>query len=452
MSCPDLRLTRRDRPTLLFINCCAVIGTLLAVCTPAVGQEEIVELAGQTMGTTYHIKVVGPAGGFDPVQLQADIDALLNDVNSQMSTWREDSEISRFNRHATDDWFEVSPEFVQVVQRAMEVAADSGGAFDPTVAPLVALWNFGSDATGGEFPDGDTINNARRHVGYGLLETRTDPPALRKLDSQVRLDLSAIAKGYGVDRVAELLSDSGFTAWMVEIGGEVRTRGRKPDGSSWRIGIEKPVAGERIVESALELNDSALATSGDYRNFFERDGVRYSHTINPATGRPVTHGLASASVLADDCMTADAWATTLMVLGPEAGMTWAEQRGIRAFFIVHDGNGFASAHTAGFPALLVIEQPPSEPDSKPAADRATGRWTTFLLTLVVFGVAVIGLALGVIFSNRRLRGSCGGLAGMQDEQGRAICEACANPAEECDEFRRRVTTTQATDSTGPDCS
>ncbi len=377
----------------------------------------MITLAGDTMGTTYHIKVVIPDAATEQTLLQADINSLLEVVNNQMSTWRLDSELSRFNRHATDDWFEVSQELAYVVRNALEVANDSNGAFDPTISPLVGLWNFGADAEDGDIPSDEDIASALRQVDYRLIESRLEPPALRKSDPQVRIDLSAIAKGHGVDRVAALLNSTGITAWMVEIGGEVRTRGAKPDGSPWRIGIERPVAGRRMPDSALELSDSALATSGDYRNFFERDGVRYQHTIDPATGRPVTHSLASVSVLADDCMTADAWATTLMVLGPEAGADWAEERGIRAYFIVHAQGGFTARQTAGFPDLNSLDVVASEdPPPMPQSDQ----WTTFLLAMVVFGVAIIGLAIGVILSNRRLRGSCGGLAGMQDEHGRAI--------------------------------
>lgn len=407
----------------------ALVGALLCALfglhAQAADQAGVIELYGSTMGTTWHVRVV--AGESEKSKLQADIDALLEEVNDQMSTYRPDSDISRFNSDLETDWFAVSPDVVTVVQRALDVAVDSGGAFDPTVSPLVGLWNFGADAGKGELPSDAAIQEARKHVDYRLVETRTDPPALRKLDPQVRIDLSAIAKGYAVDRVGQLLTDSGARDWMVEIGGEVRTRGSKPDGSGWRIGIEQPLVGERMLDSTLELHDSALATSGDYRNYFERDGVRYSHEINPATGRPIAHNLASVTVLADDCMTADAWATTLMVMGPDDGMSWARQRDIAAYFITHNGNGFTASQTAGFPKL-----------ERPAAPEGAGGWTTFLLALAVFGLATIGLAIGVIVSNRRLHGTCGGLAGMQDEHGRPICEACTNPAEECDEFRRRV--------------
>jgi FAD:protein FMN transferase len=413
--------------------CCAPLGALFGLHAQAGEQTGVIALSGSTMGTTWHVRVVAAENATS--KLQADIDSVLEEVNDQMSTFRPESEISLFNRYSESDWFAVSPEVVTVVQRALEVAADSGGAFDPTVSPLVGLWNFGADAGNGELPTDAAIQEARKHVDYRLVETRTDPPALRKRDPQVRIDLSAIAKGYGVDRVGQLVTDSGAGAWMVEIGGEVRTRGSKPDGSGWRIGIEQPLAGERMLDSTLELHDSALATSGDYRNYFERDGVRYSHEINPATGRPIAHNLASVTVLADDCMTADAWATTLMVLGPDDGAAWARQRGIAAYFIIHNGNGFTASQTASFPKL-----------ERPTPPEVAGGWTTFLLALAVFGLATIGLAIGVIVSNRRLHGTCGGLAGMQDEHGRPICEACTNPAEECDEFRRRVAAAPAGES------
>jgi thiamine biosynthesis lipoprotein len=185
-------------------------------------------------------------------------------------------------------------------------------------------------------------------VGYEKLEVRLDPPALRKRDPQTSVDLSAIAKGYGVDVVAELLDERGVKAYMVEIGGEVRTKGPKPDGDAWHIGIERPVAKQRAVETVVDLGSDAMATSGDYRNYFEAGGKRYSHTIDPRTGRPIEHTLVSASVFSSTCMTADAYATTAMVLGPGEGYDRLVEHEAPALLIVKVGDRFVEKPTPAF--------------------------------------------------------------------------------------------------------
>jgi thiamine biosynthesis lipoprotein len=313
------------------------------------------------------------------------------------------------------------------------MAADSRGAFDPTVAPLVRLWHFGPRAQAGGVPTAEEIVRVRQSIGFRLIDVRLDPPALRKTDPRVELDLNAIAPGFAVDRIAEHLEQRGVPGYMVEIGGEIRTRGAKPDGQPWRVGIEQPVEGMRLVHRALSLTDAALATSGDYRNFFVRDGVRYSHTIDPHSGRPVTHHLASVTVVADDCTTADGLATTLTVLGPAAGREFAAERGIAAYFLVRRDDGFDALATPAFTARF----------GTVAAAGATS-WTTFLLAAVVFGAVVFGLIAATVLGRRQIRGSCGGLAGLRDEHGNPLCEACRNPAEECDEFRQRMSAERET--------
>lgn len=292
------------------------------------------------MGTSYHISVVTASEG--PLQLamsRGPIDNLLRQINRQMSTYDPQSELSRFNKAPKGEWFPVSKELVEVVRAAQEISEATDGAFDVTVGPSVNLWRFGPDKSRKAFPTEDEINQASKLVGYHQVEVRTKPPALRKSKDDVYVDLSAIAKGYGVDAVFELIKEEGYTDFMVEIGGEVRTSGQKPDGKPWKIGIETPEEEARRYGHVVDLRDMALATSGDYRNFFEHDGKRYSHTINPKTGRPVEHDLASASVLLDSCMMADGYATAFLVLGPVEGYNFAEEHNLAVFFQMRKEDG-----------------------------------------------------------------------------------------------------------------
>lgn len=309
-------------------------------------------IAGRTMGTTYSIKVDRLPAGFDAQKLQAEIDARLETVNDQMSTWREDSELSRFNRYDETDWFPVSAATAKVVAAALEISEQSAGAFDVTVMPLINLWSFGPEQRARKVPTDEQLGAARALVGWEKLHVRRDPPALRKDAPGVSVDLSAIAKGYGVDAVAEYLDELKVAGYLVEIGGEVRTRDARPDGSLWRIGIEAPLDESRTVFDAIELADRSLATSGSYRQFFFENGRRYSHTIDPRTGKPIEHHLASVTIVADDCMTADALATTLMVLGPDEGYNWAVERGLAALLLVGDGERFEERPTPEFERLF----------------------------------------------------------------------------------------------------
>jgi FAD:protein FMN transferase len=381
---------------------------------------ELVSLAGETMGTTYSVKFSELPEGLTVAALQAEVDGCLKTVNNQMSTWQSDSELSRFNRLEEAEWFPVSAETAHVVKTAIEISEMTGGAFDVTVGPLVNLWNFGPDRTDHRAPGDSQIAETKARVGYQHLEVRETPPALRKALPDVYVDLSAIAKGFGVDQVAEVLDRHSIANFMVEIGGEVRTKGMKPDGKAWRIGIERPTPFSRSLQNALPLSGESLATSGDYRNFMVIDGKRYSHAIDPRTGRPVDHQLTSASVIAENCMLADAYATSLMVLGPDEGYNWATQHNIAALLIVRDGDRFLEKPTPAFAQLFPARE-----------DSSMNLTTTWLIAAGVFLLAVLLMAVGVIFSNRSIKGSCGGLAGMRDEQGKTLCDACSNPAPEC---------------------
>lgn len=310
--------------------------------------NDTILISGDTMGTVYRVKVSGPPDGLTDARLQQEVDARLKYINDRMSTYLPESEISRFNQMQDDEWFEVSPETAVVLSKALEISEKTNGAFDVTVGPLVNLWSFGPEGQHAEIPSDDEIEKAKANVGFQHIEVRASPPALRKTRPDIYVDLSAIAKGFAVDEVTRVLDGLGITRYMVEIGGEVRTRGRKQDGTAWKIGIEKPISTVRVLQHIVELEDRALATSGDYRNFFEKDGLRYSHTIDARTGRPVAHNLASVSVISDNCTFADTMATALTVMGPDEAFRYATDNNIDVLLIIRVSDGFEVKTTEGF--------------------------------------------------------------------------------------------------------
>ncbi len=342
--------------------------TLLLVARFGRAGLRLCTITGPTMGTTYSIKlVVDPAafGRDDETLLREQIGECLLVVNQRMSTYLPESELSRFNQHTSEAPFPVSEQTLHVIRRALEISDLSDGAFDITVGPIVNAYGFGPDPRRMDGPSEDELAALRERVGYHLIEIDTDARTLRKKHPQVYCDLSAIAKGYGVDQVAETLDDFGLGRYMVEIGGEVRARGLNLDDQPWQIAVEKPDPEGRGILQVLGLRDKAVASSGDYRNFYMRDGKRISHTIDPRTGRPVTHLLASVTVIADDCEWADAWATTLMVLGPDEGYNVAERQGLVALFLRrHEDGTISRKQTPGFAAYL-SGTPASAPQDGP---------------------------------------------------------------------------------------
>lgn len=317
-----------------------------------------ISISGATMGTWYNIKVSGPNQDLTAERLQPQVDARLEEINLAMSTYLPESEISRFNRFRGGEWFEVSPDTMTVVAKALQVSDQTDGAFDVTVGPLVNLWSFGPEDQPERIPTDDEIADAKAKTGFRLIEVRRQPPALRKTLPEVYIDLSGIAKGFAVDAIAELFELQGIERFMIEIGGEVRTSGRKQDGTPWRIGIESPVSVMRgPPQQIVDLENCALATSGDYRNYFEQDGRRYSHTIDPRTGSPIEHRLASVSVISADCMTADAMATALSVMGPDDAYQHAEEHKLDVLLIIRESDGFAEKATDGFERHMAQKAP-----------------------------------------------------------------------------------------------
>jgi thiamine biosynthesis lipoprotein len=305
-------------------------------------------LRGKTMGTTYAVTIAGAAPTLDRAQIEAEVAAILETIDARMSSWNPGSEVSRFNASRSTQWLDVSDDTQGVVAEALQVSRLSNGAFDVTAAPLIALWGFGSARPRRSPPSALEVSDAAARVGYSYLGHRAHPPALRKTRPDLEIDVSAIAKGFAVDRIADHLDGAGIENYLVEIGGELRGRGRREDGQPWSVAVQRPVEHRLAAQLIVRLEDRAMATSGDYRNYFETDGVRYAHVLDPRTGRPIAHGLASVTVIDPSATRADAVATALLALGPQDGLRLAEAEELAALFVVRDGDGFTERRTDAF--------------------------------------------------------------------------------------------------------
>jgi FAD:protein FMN transferase len=317
-------------------------------------------LQGTTMGTTWHVQVVANEAQ-TAQEAGAAIKGLLAHLDRGVfSTWTEDSELSRLNRSQPHVAHPVSPELLEVLQLAQAIYRNSRNTFDVSIGPLVNLWGFGPAPVTG-VPDEDAIAAAQAQLGLDALQVDAANGTVT-FARPLTLDLAGIAEGYAVDAVADLLRDLGFDAFLAEIGGELRLRGRRPDGGNWIIAVERPEDGPPAVYTRLDTRGEAMAlsVSGDYHNFREVDGQRYAHGIDPRTGRPATHALASVTVIGDTAAAADAWSTALMVLGPEEGMEVADSEGLAAYFIMRAPTGFQHTYTPAFARYL--QQVPDVPN------------------------------------------------------------------------------------------
>jgi FAD:protein FMN transferase len=338
----------RSVQKIILLNLILVVSLL--GCAPKSPQDQY--FSGPTMGTTYNIKYAG-FDGKTATELQKEVDALLVHVNKLMSTYDPQSELSRFNQWQSTEAFPLSPETLLVMQEAKRLGEVSEGILDVTVGPLVNLWGFGPSARPDKVPSAETIAEVKSRIGLDKLELL--PGAARKLHEDLYVDLSTIAKGYGVDKVANLLEANGINNYLVEIGGEMRVKGNKASGQDWRIAVEKPVTSERAVQEIISIGNNAIATSGDYRNYFEENGVRYSHLIDPHTGFPIQHNLVAVTVIHPSCMTADGLATALIVMGKDRALALAKQNHWPVLLITRENDQFKEYTTLEFEPYLAFD-------------------------------------------------------------------------------------------------
>ncbi|WP_416384854.1 FAD:protein FMN transferase [Shewanella sp. TC10] len=314
------------------------VSLVLLLLTACGTEDKIVSLAGNTMGTTYHIKVVRNDRLPTTQLLQAEIDIALELVNDQMSTYRPKSELSKFNQLGINHSITVSEDTIKVFKEGLRLYEVTDGALDITLGPLINLWGFGPDKRPTDIPSKETIDRVKAKANIngftinGLKLTKNNP--------DLYVDLSSLAKGFGVDKIAQLLNKYQVEGYLVEIGGEISVKGVKDDGNPWRIAVEKPSTQGAAIQQVVEPGNMALATSGDYRIYYEEDGERFSHIIDPRTGYPIKHKLASVTVLHPSSMTADAYATAMMVLGTEASLALAHEQNLPVMLIEKDGDDY----------------------------------------------------------------------------------------------------------------
>jgi thiamine biosynthesis lipoprotein len=328
---------------------------IVVICTILIGcsapKEQETHITGPTMGTTYNVKFA-PVDGVDKQKLTQQIEQTLIDINQLMSTYIPESELSRFNQWRSVEPFSMSAQTLYVLNEAKRLGAMSAGLLDVTVGPLVNLWGFGPQSRPVKIPTDELINTTKQQIGLDQLiigETWAS-----KTQPSLYVDLSTIAKGYAVDQLAELLVASNITNYLVEIGGEMRLSGLKASGIPWKIAIEKPETNQRSIQKIISIGTNAVATSGDYRNYYEENGVRYSHLINPNTGYPIHHNLVSVTVVHSSSMTADGLATALNVMGKEKALELAHTYNIAVLLITREKGGYREYTSPKFEQLVTV--------------------------------------------------------------------------------------------------
>lgn len=289
------------------------------------------------MGTHYTVKLRHPPTNVLD-RARKNIAKICSSIDNMMSTYKPDSELSRFNQFQSTEPFKVSPEMIEIFQAALDVSESTNGAFDITVGPIVNAWGFGPEKIAASPTDAEIVAILPR-VGYKMVSIDAATSTIRKERPDIGCDLSGIGQGYAADKIAEMLDQHGIQNYMIDISGEFRTRGVNEQGNPWQIGIERPGAPQRTAQLVVPLSNMSLATSGDYRNYREENGVRFSHEIDPATGHPIQHKLASATIITDRCTLADAYATALMVLGPEKALALANEKGLAVYLLVRNDSG-----------------------------------------------------------------------------------------------------------------
>lgn len=325
--------------------------TLITGCFPSnnLSKQEVL-LQGKTMGTTYNIKVIVENDSFNTESLQKDIDIALVNLNQEMSTYIADSELSLFNQLRSSNPVTISNGLTRVMKEAIRLGELSNGKLDVTIGPLVNLWGFGPEYRLDKVPSNELLQETKNRIGIENI-TLNGNKLSKKIDD-LYIDLSTIAKGYGVDLIAELIESNGIHNYLVEIGGEMRVKGFKHTGELWHVAIEKPISTERAVQQVIVPKNNAVATSGDYRIYFESEGQRFSHIIDPSSGKPISHKLVSVTVIHPSSMTADGLSTAMMVMGEDEALNFAEKNEIAAYLISKSENGFIEQSTVKFHQYL----------------------------------------------------------------------------------------------------
>lgn len=306
---------------------------------------------GKTMGTTYSVKFLSDEKKINLNNIQKAVDSALVEVNNQMSTYQKDSEISLFNELKDTSEFNISDAFLMNIEEALKICRQTEGAYDISVGPLVNIWGFGPQREPGEIPSEFEIIEAKNKVGYNYIEVSHSNKSIRKLIPDLYIDLSSIAKGYGVDVSGKILEEMGIFNYLIEIGGEVRARGLNHEGKFWKVGISTP-DGSFSIQKVLEMNNISVATSGDYRNYFKKNGKQFSHLIDPRTGYPIQHSLTSVSIIEKECYLADGYATAISILGPEEGLKFANKNNIAAYMIKRENEMFVEVISDKFKEYL----------------------------------------------------------------------------------------------------
>ena len=400
---------------------------------------KLIAIKGKCMGPIkYEVTVVDPPSDQTKASLKKAIQQTLDRINERMSTYIDDSYVSKFNalRRSTD-FIDCDAETALVVKRAIEISELTEGAFDITVGPAVELWSFGKSEwrPGDSFepPSEQDIKKSLEVVGYKRLTVRMEPPSIKKSNPGVQINLSAIAKGYAVDQVWKKLAELGCKNILVMVGGEVRASGHRKDRTAWRVGVKRPDTFDDEYEAVALISEGATATSGDYENFRRVGKTRYSHTINPITARPVEHSMASACILAGDCMTADAMATASMVMGRKRAIELLDKEGDEYYLIDRTGD-FSGQYkryaSESFPFSDEANREQIENGVSESSDQSS-IWPVFLASVCMFAFVILAMAVGAIFNNKPVKGSCGGLANVTNDDGETSCGICSKPVTDC---------------------
>ena len=353
---PKAAVSRRGALRGLLVVAGVVTATFITLLPTSEGEKPAAhEIKGRSMGTTYSVRVAEAVDSAALSRVSEAVQREFDSVEQLMSTYDPATELSRFNRFRSTDPFSVAAPTLAVFLVARDVSETTNGAFDVTVAPLVAAWGFGATDQAPAAPEPDQLAAHLQRVDWHLIHIDSESMQLKKGNPEATCDLSGVAKGYAVDKAAEALLHLGHANFLIELGGDMRAHGHRLDGAPWRIAIERPEPGKRTVHRVVEIRSLALATSGDYRNYYESEGRRLSHLIDPRSGRPIENGIASVSVLHRSAAYADALATGLSVLGPAEGHRVAEQRGLAAYFLIRDNGRFRERMTTAFSDLLSAE-------------------------------------------------------------------------------------------------